>query len=437
MKIYEYSNLDKKQIVDLCTRTQALDNEKLDIVKNIQADILENGNSAILKYAKKYDNLQSDSLKISQSLIDESEKFIDESLKKSIGVAIENITKFHKSQLDYINSDRKNHTNTIETTKGINCWQRFVAINNVGLYIPAGNSPLFSTVLMLAIPAIIAGCKNISICSPANHKGQVDNHILYCAKILGIKNVYQIGGSQAIFALAYGSDEIEPVNKIFGPGNSFVTIAKMLVSNKVAIDMPAGPSEVLIIADDKSNPVFLASDVLSQLEHGGDSQAVLVCDDQDIISQTLNEISKQQANLPAKELITSSLGNSYAVKVKNMDQAYEFSNAYAPEHLIIHNRDYENYLEKIENAGSVFCGSYTPESLGDYASGTNHTLPTSGFATSYSGLNTLSFGKIISYQKASKQGLTNIGNHVENMAGAEELFAHKNAVTVRLHDLGK
>ena len=349
-------------------------------------------------------------------------------LKNAIALAKSNIEKFHRSQ---IYTERK-----VETTEGVQCWRKSVAIDKVGLYIPGGSAPLFSTILMLAIPAKLVGCKEIIVCTPANTHGEINPAILYTCQLLGLKNVFKLGGSQAIAAMACGTETVPSVYKIFGPGNQFVTKAKELVQQMgVAIDIPAGPSELLVIADQTCNPSFVAADLLSQAEHGADSQVILLSDDRDVISQVNQQLAIQLQELPRKELAVKALENSRAISFNTFADCIEFSNQYAPEHLIIASESALDSVENITNAGSVFLGNYSCESAGDYASGTNHTLPTNSFARNYSGVSIDSFVKKITFQNINKNGIENIGPAIEIMAEAEELYAHKNAVTLRLNEI--
>ncbi len=358
-------------------------------------------------------------------LIDEAETLVSEELKAAILKAKKNIETFHRSQIF--------ETKKIETTPGVTCWQKAVSIEKVGLYIPGGTAPLFSTVLMLAIPAKIAGCREIVLCSPPNKGGKIHPAILYTAKEAGVSKIFKAGGIQAIGAMAYGTQSIPKVYKIFGPGNQYVMAAKQLVSLKdVAIDMPAGPSEVQVIADDTANPQFVAADLLSQAEHGADSQVILTTTSKTFISKVSTEIERQLAALPRRETAEKALQNSKLILLKDEQEIIDITNQYAPEHLIIETSEYMNIADKIINAGSIFLGHYTPESAGDYASGTNHTLPTNGYATAYSGVNLDSFIKKITFQEITKEGIQNLGPTIEVMAENEELFAHKNAVTLRL-----
>lgn len=394
-------------------------------VSAVLNDIKNRGNEAVLEYEEKFDKVKLFSLAISQEEIDEAEMLVSEELKAAILQAKKNIETFHRSQIF--------ETKKIETTPGVTCWQKAVAIEKVGLYIPGGTAPLFSTVLMLAVPAKIAGCKEIVLCSPPNKEGKIHPAILYTAKEAGVSKIFKAGGIQAIGAMAYGTESIPKVYKIFGPGNQYVMAAKQLVSLKdVAIDMPAGPSEVQVIADDTANPQFVAADLLSQAEHGADSQVMLTTTSESFVSKVSLEIERQLAELPRRETAEKALQNSKLILLKNEREIIDITNQYAPEHLIIETSEYINIADKIINAGSIFLGHYTPESAGDYASGTNHTLPTNGYATAYSGVNLDSFIKKITFQEITQEGIQNLGSTIEIMAENEELFAHKNAVTLRL-----
>jgi histidinol dehydrogenase len=394
-------------------------------VLQILADIRENGDSALKKYSRKFDKVNLESLMVTEEEIYQSEDNIDENLKLAIQLAKSNIEKFHSSQ--------KQDTKIITTTKGVKCWQKSVAIEKIGLYIPGGTAPLFSTVLMLGIPAKIAGCKEIILCTPPDNNGNINSIILYCAKLVGLTRVFKIGGAQAIAAMAYGTETVPGVYKIFGPGNQYVTLAKQLVTlDGLAIDMPAGPSEVAVIADLSAYPEFIASDLLSQAEHNPDSQVILVTTEEKLINDVREELKQQIDNLPRKEFASQSLENSKILLMKNRTEIIEIINSYAPEHLIICTKNADSLAEQIINAGSVFIGNYTPESAGDYVSGTNHTLPTYGFARVYNGLNLDDYVKKITFQKVSKKGLKKIGSAIKIMAEAEELTAHKNAVDIRL-----
>ncbi len=403
-----------------------LDNSSLfETVRNILEDVKQRGDKAIFEYEKQFDKVVLDSLIVSNEEIREAEQLVSKELKIAILQAKKNIEVFHSSQ--------KFEIKKIETTPGVVCWQKPVGIEKVGLYIPGGTAPLFSTVLMLAIPAKIAGCKEIVLCSPPNKEGKIHPAILFAAKESGVNKIFKIGGVQAIAAMSYGTESVPKTYKIFGPGNQYVTAAKQLVSLKdVAIDMPAGPSEVEVIADETANPAFVASDLLSQAEHGADSQSILITATESIIEKVVREVESQLAKLPRKELTAKSLENSKIILVKNKQEIIEMTNAYAPEHLIIETSDYSELAEQITNAGSVFLGHYTPESAGDYASGTNHTLPTNGYAKAYSGVNLDSFIRKITFQEISKEGILNLGKTIEVMAENEQLDAHKNAVTLRI-----
>jgi len=401
----------------------------IDIVKDILASVKKDGDAAVQKYCSIFDGFVAERLLVSEDEFNYSESLVNQELKASIQIAASNIRKYHEAQVN-------DSFSVVETTPGVQCWQKLVAIETVGLYIPGGTAPLFSTVLMLGIPAKIAGCKEIILCTPSNAEGKINPIILYTAKLLGITKVYKIGGSQAIAAMAYGTESVSQVSKIFGPGNQYVTTAKQLVQSEgIAIDMPAGPSEVCIIADDTANPEFVAADLLSQAEHGTDSQVVFIATSEVLITEVLNCLGKQIESLPRKQVAAAALQNSVALLVKDMDEAVELSNSYAPEHLILVSEDEERYASKIVNAGSVFLGNYSPESAGDYASGTNHTLPTNGYAKAYSGVNVDSFMKKISFQRLSKTGLQNIGPSIISMAEAEQLQAHADAVKIRMKNI--
>ena len=404
----------------------------LDSVKDIVDKIFTNveiyGDRALIDYTNKFDKVNLNDLCVSDEKINNSENDLDKDLKESINIAFNNIYKFHKNQV--FNSKK------IETTSGVICWQEKRAIENVGLYIPGGTAPLFSSVLMLAIPAMIANCKNIVLCSPPNDKGELHPAILYCAKLCKVNKVICVGGAQSIAAMSIGTESVPKVNKIFGPGNQYVTYAKLKSINfNTAIDMPAGPSELLVLADKNANPSYIASDLLSQAEHGPDSQVIFVSLSKSLINEVEKCINDQIENLNRKDFINKSISNSKLLFFENKFDAVEFINQYAPEHYIINVDDESFFIDNIKSAGSVFIGNYTPESAGDYASGTNHTLPTNGNAKQYSGVNLDSFLKTITFQKLSKDGLLNISKTVETMAEAEGLQAHKNAVSIRVKDL--
>ncbi|RCL66685.1 MAG: histidinol dehydrogenase [Cryomorphaceae bacterium] len=404
----------------------------LDSVKGIVDEIFTNvklkGDEALVDYTNKFDKVNLNDLLVSDKKINNSENDIDKDLKESINIAFNNIYKFHKNQA--FNSKKT------ETTPGVFCWQEKRAIENVGLYIPGGTAPLFSSVLMLAIPAMIANCKNIVLCSPPNNNGELHPAILYCAKLCKVNKVICVGGAQSIAAMSIGTESVPKVNKIFGPGNQYVTYAKLKSINfNTAIDMPAGPSELLVLADQNANPEYIASDLLSQAEHGPDSQVIFVSLSKSLINDVEKCINDQIENLDRKDFINKSISNSKLIFFENKLEAVEFINQYAPEHYIINVENESFFIDKIVSAGSVFIGNYTPESAGDYASGTNHTLPTNGNAKQYSGVNLDSFLKTITFQKISKEGLLNISKTVETMADAEGLQAHKNAISIRVKDL--
>ena len=394
-------------------------------VVEILNDIKTKGDRAVIEYEAKFDNAELKELVVSESEINASESLVSQDLKEAILSAKANIKKFHANQ---VFESRK-----IETTQGVTCWQKAVAIEKVGLYIPGGTAPLFSTVLMLAIPAKIAGCREIVLCTPPDGDGNINPAILYAAKVSGVSRIFKAGGVQAIGAMAYGTESVPKVYKIFGPGNQYVMAAKQIVSLRdVAIDMPAGPSEVQIIADDTADVTFIASDLLSQAEHGGDSQVILTTTSEKLIAEVEEEVERQTKELPRCAIAEKALTNSRLVLLKDDDEIIEMTNEYAPEHLIIETDNYMSFADRVINAGSIFLGHYTPESAGDYASGTNHTLPTSGYAKAYSGVNLDSFIKKITFQHISKEGINNLGKTIETMAENEQLFAHKNAVTLRL-----
>lgn len=423
MKIIKYPQ--KEEWADICKRPTKETKSLTESVNDIITQVRDTGDEALRSFCQKFDGYAPETFKVSDSEIDESENKISPLLKQAIEQAKRNITTFHTEQLL--------ETRKIQTTPGVCCWQKQTPIEKVGLYIPGGSAPLFSTVLMLGIPAKIAECSDIVLCTPANNKGEIHPAILYAAKTIGIRCIFKIGGAQAIAAMAYGTESIPKVYKIFGPGNQYVTTAKQLVSlNAVAIDMPAGPSEVAIIADAEANAVFVAADMLSQAEHGTDSQTILITDSEALANRVATEIEKQLSLLPRNEIASKSLEHSKIIVVKDLEEAVFLSNKYAPEHLILAVRNDEAIAECITNAGSVFLGDYSPESAGDYVSGTNHTLPTNGYAKMYSGVNIDSFTRKITFQKITREGLKNIGNAIEIMAANEGLDAHKNAVTLRL-----
>ncbi len=397
-------------------------------VNQVFEDVQKNGDTAIKKYTKKFDKVAVTSLKVTQEEISIAVEAVSRELKEAIQQAAANIEKFHRAQ--------KTEKVYQETTPGVVCWQEKRPIEKVGLYIPGGTAPLLSTVLMLAIPAKIAGCQEIILCSPPNFEGKIANEILYTANLCGVTNIFKVGGIQAISGLTFGTETIPKVYKIFGPGNQFVTVAKQLATKYgVAIDMPAGPSELLVMADDSANASFVASDLLSQAEHGADSQVILVSTLEKLIEDVSKEVEKQLKELPRIEIATKAIQNSKSILVKDFKEALALINEYAPEHFIVCTKNNDFFIDGILNAGSVFIGNYTPESAGDYASGTNHTLPTNGYSKSYSGVNLDSFTKSITFQEISKKGIQNIGKSIELMALAEGLQAHKNAVSIRIKEI--
>lgn len=428
MNIIRYP--DKSEWTGILKRPSLGDELVNQNVLEVLNDVRANGDDAVRRYTQKFDKVILESFKVTAAELEEASGQVAGPLKKSIETARRNIEKFHSAQ----NSVRK----VVETTPGVFCWQKSVPIDSVGLYIPGGSAPLFSTVLMLGIPAKIAGCRRIILCTPPNREGKVHPAILYTAKLIGLTEIYKVGGIQSISAMAFGTESIPKVAKIFGPGNLYVTAAKQMVGmHGVAIDMPAGPSEVAILADDSSKPAFIAADLLSQAEHGPDSQVLLMTCDESIIPPVLQELEVQLENLPRKDIAKKALENSKTIILKSTEEMLEIVNEYAPEHLIIATSDATELAEKITNAGSVFLGNYSPESAGDYASGTNHALPTAGYAKGYSGVNLDSFMKKITFQQLSKYGIFNIGPIIENMAEAEDLMGHKYAATVRLKSISE
>ena len=397
-------------------------------VAGVLSDVRENGDSAVIRYEEKFDHVKLDSLRVSEREMHEAEDLVDEELKEAIQLAHSNIHCFHLSQ--------KFEGTVVETCPGVKCWQKSVAIERVGLYIPGGTAPLFSTVLMLATPAKIAGCNEIVLCTPPNREGKVNPAILVAARIAGVSQIFKAGGVQAIGAMAYGTESVPKVFKIFGPGNQYVMAAKQQVSlHDVAIDMPAGPSEVCVICDGNSNAEFVAADLLSQAEHGPDSQVMVITTSEQMLSRVEKELDRQLSRLPRRYIASQSLANSVMVLVEDSDDAIRLSNVYAPEHLIICTDDYEYLADKVVNAGSVFLGPYACESAGDYASGTNHTLPTHGYATAYSGVNLDSYCRKVTFQHLNSEGIRSIGRAVEVMAANEQLDAHRRAMTVRIKAL--
>ena len=422
------SNPDKSQWQEILKRPVMNTENLFDTVRSVIDRVKEEGDRAVLDYEEKFDKVVLASLAVSEEEQQEAENLVSEDLKAAIRLAKQNIETFHAAQ--------RFEGKKVQTQPGVTCWQKAVAIEKVGLYIPGGTAPLFSTVLMLAVPARIAGCKEIVLCTPPGRDGKVHPAVLFAAKVAGVNRIFKAGGIQAIAAMAYGTESVPKVYKIFGPGNQYVTAAKQLVSLRdVAIDMPAGPSEVEVLADETANPIFVAADLLSQAEHGVDSQAILITTSVELQQAVKVEVERQLALLPRKEIAEKSLANSKLIVVDSMAEAIELTNAYAPEHLIIETEDYLSVAERIVNAGSVFLGSLTPESAGDYASGTNHTLPTNGYAKAYSGVSLDSLIRKITFQEIKPEGLNIIGPAIELMAANEQLDAHKNAVSVRLGQL--
>ena len=423
MNIFRYPSRDEWQTI---VKRPQMDVSSLnEVVNGVLADIRTNGDEAVRRYEKKFDHVCLNELQVTEEEMKEAELLVDKDLKDAIGMAHDNIFRFHEAQ-------RFCGLRT-ETQPGVVCWQKSVAIERVGLYIPGGTAPLFSTVLMLATPAKIAGCGEIILCTPPNSEGKVNPAILVAARIAGVSKIFKIGGVQAIGAMAYGTESVPKVYKIFGPGNQFVMAAKQQVSlHDVAIDMPAGPSEVCVLADETCRPEFVAADLLSQAEHGTDSQSVLITTSEKVIEEVSILIDRQLEQLPRRDIAAKSLANSMIILVDNMEEAMALCNVYAPEHLIICTEDYESWAEKVVNAGSVFLGNYACESAGDYASGTNHTLPTHGYALAYNGVNLDSYCRKITFQHLSEQGILSIGHAVEVMAENEQLMGHKNAMTVRV-----
>lgn len=422
MKIYKYP--EQKEWKKLLVRP-TFDNVNLqEKVSTVLKEVQQNGDAAIKKYTAQFDGVELNDFVVTENEITLAIASLSNELKQAIETATNNINTFHQKQVAKIE--------VVETMPGVNCWRKSIGIEKVGLYIPGGTAPLFSTILMLGIPAKIAGCKEVVLCSPPNKEGKLHPAILFAANLVGINKIYKVGGVQAIAAMAYGTETINQCYKIFGPGNQYVTCAKQLIQQEgIAIDMPAGPSEVCVMADATANVSFVASDLLSQAEHGVDSQVLLVSTSEQLVNEVNKELAIQVQFLSRKEIALQALENSKAILVNTMDEAIDLVNEYAAEHLIISCENDEAIAEKIINAGSIFLGNYSPESVGDYASGTNHTLPTNGFAKAYSGVSVDSFVKKITYQKLTKEGLTNIANTVELMAAAEGLDGHKNAVSVR------
>ena len=411
----------------LLTRPTFDSTSLFDTVQKILDEVRTSGDKAVMKFTKQFDKVELIHLEVTKEEMLEAELQVSSNLKQAIEMARRNIWKFH--------SEQQQDLPEIQTSPGVFCWQKAIAIQKVGLYVPGGTAPLFSTVLMLGIPAQIAECQEIVLCTPPNKEGKIHPAVLYAAKVAGIHRIFKVGGTQAIAAMAFGTETVPKVYKIFGPGNQYVTAAKQLVSLRdVAIDMPAGPSEVEVIADDSANPAFVAADLLSQAEHGVDSQSILITVSEKLVDLVLEQVELQVEQLPRKELARKSLKNSKIIVVKTLEEAVEMTNEYAPEHLIISTRYYMGVAANIVNAGSVFLGNYTPESAGDYASGTNHTLPTNGYAKAYSGVNLDSFIRKVTFQQITQEGLTNLSNAIILMAESEELQAHSNAVKVRLQE---
>jgi len=425
MQVFKYPT--REEWKSLLTRPSYDSTLLFDSVQKVLDAVRIHGDTAVKEFTKQFDTVIPDCVEVTKEEITEAEKSVSVDLKQAIEMARRNIWKFH--------SEQQQELPEIQTSPGVYCWQKAIAIEKVGLYIPGGTAPLFSTVLMLGIPAQIAECKEVILCTPPNKEGKIHPAVLYAAKVAGIHRIFKIGGAQAIAAMAYGTETVPKVYKIFGPGNQYVTAAKQLVSLRdVAIDMPAGPSEVEVIADETANPVFIAADLLSQAEHGVDSQVILLTVSEKLIEPVLAQLEIQLEQLPRKEFARKALENSKIILLKSLEEAVEMTNEYAPEHLIISTRFYLGVAANIINAGSVFLGNYTPESAGDYASGTNHTLPTNGYAKAYNGVNLDSFIRKVTFQQITQEGLTNLSNAIILMAESEELVAHSNAVKVRLNE---
>ena len=428
MNIIKYPK--QEEWAEICQRPHLDITQLQSTVNTVLSDVRTRGDEAVKEYEERFDHAVLTSLAVTEAEIDEAERLVSEELKAAIVLAHENIHQFHAAQ--------KFEGHKIQTREGVTCWQKSVAIEKVGLYIPGGTAPLFSTVLMLATPAKIAGCREIVLCTPPNREGKVNPAILVAARVAGVSKIFKAGGVQAIGAMAYGTQSVPKVFKIFGPGNQYVMAAKQQVSlGEVAIDMPAGPSEVCVLADETANPAFVAADLLSQAEHGIDSQVLLISTSEEMMQQVQAEVERQLNLLPRKEIAQKALENSRMVLVASPDEMMALSNAYAPEHLIIQTKNYDEMAAQVINAGSVFLGQYACESAGDYASGTNHTLPTHGYATAYSGVNLDSYCRKITFQHLTEEGVRQIGRAVELMAGAERLDAHKNAMSVRLKAIEK
>lgn len=425
MKKYYYPT--SAELLETLKRPEKNSDDLENLVKEIFDDLKAKGDIALKNYSKKFDNVELTNIKVTEEEFNVAKSNVSADLKEAIQIAASNIVKFHEAQ--------KEEVLKIETMPGVTCWRKSVGIEKVGLYIPGGTAPLFSTVLMLGIPAVLAGCKRIVLCTPSDKNGNINPAILYTAQLIGITDVYKVGGIQAIAAMSYGTKSIPKVYKIFGPGNQYVTAAKQFAQQVgIAIDMPAGPSELMVVSDEYSNAAFVASDLLSQAEHGEDSQVVLISTSKVFVEEVEKEVFKQLEFLPRREIAIKALENSAAIVVQQVE-ILSIINEYGPEHLILTTKFNEELIEGVVNAGSVFIGEYTPESAGDYASGTNHTLPTNGYSKQYSGVSLDSYVKKITYQNISKEGIKNIGKTIEIMSEAEGLFAHKNAVTLRLNDL--
>lgn len=423
-----YRNPTEKEWAEICQRPHLDITQLQATVSTVLSDVRTRGDEAVKEYEERFDHAVLTSLAVTEAEIDEAESLVSEELKAAIVLAHDNIHQFHAAQ--------KFEGQKIQTREGVTCWQKSVAIEKVGLYIPGGTAPLFSTVLMLATPAKIAGCREIVLCTPPNREGKINPAILVAARVAGVSKIFKAGGVQAIGAMAYGTQSVPKVFKIFGPGNQYVMAAKQQVSlGEVAIDMPAGPSEVCVLADETANPTFVAADLLSQAEHGIDSQVLLISTSEEMMQQVQTEVERQLNLLPRKEIAQKALENSRMVLVSSVDEMMALSNAYAPEHLIIQTKNYDEMAALVINAGSVFLGQYACESAGDYASGTNHTLPTHGYATAYSGVNLDSYCRKVTFQHLTDEGVRQIGRAVELMAAAEQLDAHKNAMTVRLKEV--
>lgn len=426
MQIYRYPLFNAWP--EITRRPSADLSDKIETVRKVMEKVRKEGDAAVRKFTLQFDQVSLTDFKVSADEIEEAVQILDPELKKAIHIAAQNIDTFHVAQ--------KYSPRIIETMPGVKCWQKSVPIERVGLYIPGGSAPLFSTVLMLGIPAMIAGCQNIVLCSPPDRNGKIHPAILFAASVCHITEIYKIGGMQAIGAMAYGTESVSKVDKIFGPGNSWVTAAKQFVANsECAIDMPAGPSEVAVMADETALATFVASDLLSQAEHGPDSQVILVTTEEPLIREVIKVMGKQLKDLPRSEIASKALENSRAILVKDVEEMVGLINYYAPEHLIIATKDAATLADRITNAGSVFIGNYTPECAGDYASGTNHTLPTNGWAKSFSGIGLDSFCKKITFQEISKEGIKVLGPVIAEMAQAEQLFAHRNAAVLRMKEI--